>query len=97
MNNEALDKLNTASKMVNHAAARIDDLADAFEDTGNETLAGKLRSLALLLNEASGQIDEGTSAAFSQYLEASNQATDNMLRAALAGVTMTKQPVSPGE
>lgn len=86
MNKEALDKLTDGPHMLLGISNELSDLAGAFNETGNERIASRLSFLVKNLHAARKMIEEGRNEALNHAVRVSEEATGNMVRAALAGV-----------
>lgn len=84
MNTEALDKLRTSRLFMAAVSRKLYMLAEAFEVTGNENVSSRLCSLASDAEHAASLVEDGTSEAISSVLTATEQATANMIMAAVA-------------
>jgi hypothetical protein len=84
MNTEALNKLRDARLITSALSRKLYMLAEAFEVTGNDNVSSRLCSLAADAEHASGLVEDGTNQALSAALTATEQATANMIMAAVA-------------
>jgi hypothetical protein len=95
MNKEALDRLTDGPHLIMHVRDELHILAAAFDETGNEKIAAKLDRLARDLQEAKKLIEEGRNEALNHALRVSEEATGNMLMAAMAGVLGPRPAAEP--
>jgi hypothetical protein len=84
MNTDALNKLRDARLITSALARKLYSLAEAFEVTGNENVADRLGNLASDAEHAYSLIEAGTDEALTSALTATEQATANMIMAAVA-------------
>ncbi len=84
MNTKTLDKLRDARLFAEAVSNRLYRLAEAYELTGNDNVSSKLCNLAADARHCASLVQEGTNEALSSALIATEQATVNMLMAAVA-------------
>jgi hypothetical protein len=85
MDSDALHKLQDAVTIVRALENKLHSLAHAFDAVGNDKVADRLCRYAADAGHAWKMVEEGTNEALSRALTASEQATANMLLAAIGG------------
>lgn len=85
---EQVDKLSSSAESVSADAFRIRRLADAFEVTGNSSMAHTLRDTAKSLEIAAEVVRRTTGPIVTNYLNGVEHAANNTVRAALAGIEL---------
>jgi hypothetical protein len=88
MNEATLHKLTEGPAILFDVASELRHLAGAFVTTGNRKVAEQLHAVATDIGRARKMIEEGRNEALSQAVRASEEATGNMLRAAIAGLSV---------
>lgn len=81
---EAFDKITDGERMLRSIGDRLSHLAEAFDTTGNNATAEKLFLICRDVNTARNLVEQGRGEVMDDVFRASVQASDNMIRAALA-------------
>jgi hypothetical protein len=81
-----IDKLHGGCRQILSVKDDLEDLADAFAATGNQYLAIQLSGMARDLQDARDLIHKTTGEIVHDAVVASTEASNNMLRAAIAGI-----------
>lgn len=84
MNSTAHDKLCDAMNILTGSKHQLLSLAAAFGETGNERMEVVLRELAIAIAKANELVRAGTGEAISNMVRSTEQASANMIGAALA-------------
>lgn len=92
MDINTLDKLSHGADIARGVSMRLRDLAESFRDTGNSVVAKRLADLSEDLREAHRLVEQGRDEALAQAAAASEQATLNMIGAALATAKLANEP-----
>jgi hypothetical protein len=88
MSSKWLDDRYKARDMIQNVRYDLRHLANAFRSTGNEVIADKLEWFEDDLTKASELTEGAFNSFFNQAFEASQQASANVLHAALAGIVV---------
>jgi hypothetical protein len=81
-----LDPLNEAEENLRRQLEHLDIIATALATTGNRELANRLARIANHLDNVMKSVKEGRDLAFKTYVYGAEQASTNMVSAALAGI-----------
>jgi hypothetical protein len=84
------DQIVDALKLIEARSRRLYELSDSFLDTGNERMSGKLKSIADDLIYSADEIRKNMNISVCENIDASVQASTNMLNGVLAGITLGK-------
>lgn len=84
-----IDAVSVHGSIVHSSGYELDDLASAAAALGQERLAKRLTHIAQLLNESYDLMRSAHGAAIHDNLVQAEQATHNMMRGVLAGITMS--------
>ncbi len=85
-----LDAVHDNYNAISEIADRIADLANAFHKTGNETVSETLYGYAREMNYWAKLVKDTFAEDLSEQVRFSEQATVNMLSAAMAGISICK-------
>ncbi len=79
-----LEDTNAARDQINGISMELNELGTAFNRTGNEALADKLWQFSYKLEESAKKIDDAVGAEIRDRCDQAQQASANMIAAALA-------------
>lgn len=86
-----LDDLHMVRERVDGRAYALQDLAETFARIGNDKIAKELALSVQVLKECSGTINRTTGVLCAMIIRQSNEASDNMFKAALAGAELASR------
>lgn len=86
-----LDDLQSGLNLVRNSKRELNELATLLHEAGNERVARRLGEIVRDLHLAQGLLDRGTGNVLNRYVKSSEEATQNMVLAAIAAVTRTKE------
>lgn len=87
MNQEALKKLDTGVEILEELARELSGFSRAFDTIGNTRMSDSLALIVQNIDIACDMIKKGRSEALLHAVKISEEATNNMVRAALAATT----------
>ena len=86
--------MNKHLETIKNIAFSMEGLAAAFRMTGNQTLADKMDTYASVLLNAKAEIELELDANVKALFESADQATKNVIEAALAGTALKEMDVA---